>query len=167
MKKKYWITGLLALVLLIPAGIKPALAYFTGTTSASGGYVVNFGFDTGIYEEVKNLEKTVRITNEEGSDVFVRAKAFVGSEYSFEYSGTDNWTEEDGWLVYGKTLSEGESATFKVTVVGVPEEMIDGDQFNVAVVYESTPVQYKDGNPYADWNYAYEIVTTPEGGNNG
>lgn len=167
MKKKYMITGLLALVMILFAGVKPALAYFTGTTSASGGYTVNFGFETSIEEPgVDNLTKTVTIKNEEGSDVFVRANVFVGSEYSLEYSDTENWTETDGWLVYGKPLKKGESATFKVTVTNVPAEMLDGDQFNVAVVYESTPAQYNaDGTAYADWNYAYENVVTPEGGN--
>lgn len=169
MKKKYWITGLLALVLIVFTGVKPALAYFTGTASASGGQTVKFGHETTIEEEVKDLTKTVTLTNTGETDVYVRARAFVGEQYKLLIDGTGNWTlDKDGWLVYADPVAPNGAAVFKVTVDNVPASMEDGDKLNVAVVYECTPVQYKaDGTPYADWSYAFQKTTTPEGGNNG
>ena len=39
-----------------------------------------------------------------------------------------------------------------VTIKNVPEDVEPGTDFNVVVIYESTPVLYdSDGNPYADW----------------
>ena len=166
MKRKYWITGLLALVLIVFTGVKPALAYFTDTASASGGQTVTFDFSTTIEEKVKDLTKTVTLTNTGETDVFIRARAFVGEQYTLKYDETGGWTlNEDGWLVYGKEVAPKGNAVFTVTVENVPAEIEDGSSLNVAVVYESTPVQYNaDGTAYADWNYAYQGVTEPEGG---
>lgn len=49
----------------------------------------------------------------------------------------------------GKTAKE-----LSVRIGNVPEEELkDGLTFNVIVIYESTPVLYReDGTPYADWN---------------
>ena len=46
-----------------------------------------------------------------------------------------------------------ETAVLKIQILHVPEEDVkQGTNFNVVVVYESTPVLYdEDGNPYADW----------------
>lgn len=167
MKKKYLTAGLLALVLIVFTGVKPALAYFTGTASASGGQTLNFGYDSTIEEKVEDLTKTLTLTNTGETDVYVRARAFVGEQYSLKYDGTGNWTpDEDGWFVYNDPVAPGEAAVMTVTVCDIPETMEDGDKLNVAVVYECTPVQYKaDGTPYADWSYAYRNVTEPEGGN--
>lgn len=169
MKKKYWITGLLALVLIVFAGVKPALAYFTGTASASGGQTVKFDFGTTIQESAEDLTKTVTLTNTGETDVFVRARAFVGSQYKLFDDFVGDWKPtEDGWIVYSQPVAPGANVTFKVTVEDVPEHAENGESVNVAVVYECTPVQYKaDGTAYADWSYAFQKTTTPEGGNNG
>ena len=169
MKKKYLITGLLALVLIVSAGVKPALAYFTGTTSASGGQTVKFDFGTTIQETAENLTKTVTLENTGDVDVFVRAHTFVGSQYTLFYDFVGEWKPtEDGWIEYTQPVAPNGTAVFKVTVKGVSEHPENGESVNVAVVYECTPVQYKaDGTPYADWSYAFQKTTTPEGGNNG
>ena len=167
MKKKYLTAGLLALAMIVLSGIKPALAYFTGTASASGGQTVTFGYASEAEEQVSGLTKTVTLRNTGETNVFVRARAFAGEQYTLQYEDIEGWTlDEKGWYVYNKLVAPGKSAVFKVTVSGIPEGMQDGDSLNVAVVYECTPAQYKaDGTAYPDWNYAYQDVTKPEGGN--
>jgi hypothetical protein len=84
----------------------------------------------------------------------VRARAFSGSQYPLEYSG-DGWSlGNDGYYYYGDILSASESTSeLLVQISGVPVNADNDTSFNVIVVYESTPVLYKeDGTPYADWN---------------
>ena len=46
----------------------------------------------------------------------------------------------------------------QVRISGIPE---GEESFNVAVVYETTPVQYRaDGTPYADWEVRLEALGT-------
>lgn len=169
MKKKYMILPVLALVLVLSASIKPAWSYFTTYAEAKGGYVIQLG-DTTIDEEFYDWTKHVVIGNEETAQpVYVRARAFSGSEYPLTYSG-EGWTlREDGYYYYNEILLPGEETTeLLVMINNVPkapkegeelsgETAKEGDNLHVAVIYESTPVLYdEDGNPYADWNNVLE-----------
>ena len=53
-----------------------------------------------------------------------------------------------------------------VKIENVPvEDVKDGSEFNVVVIYETTPVLYDEsGKPYADWN-AKQEARAVEGGN--
>ena len=66
-------------------------------------------------------------------------------------------------------LNGGESTQdpLIIEINDVPVDEADGaeagDNFNVVVVYESTPVQYDaNGDPFADWSIQLDKVTTPE-----
>ena len=64
-------------------------------------------------------------------------------------------------LYYGDIVNAGEvTAPISVGIDGIPEE---GGSFNVAVIYESTPVQYRDdGSAYADWEIWLETLGTTD-----
>ena len=150
--KKVFLT-LLALVLVLSLTIPSTLAYFTDTTRAKGGYTIRQSATTSIDESFNNWTKTLTITNNEGAPVFIRARAFAGQTYTLTYSGR-NWEKrDDGWYYYSGQLAAGESADIlKVTISDIPAAT-ENASFNVAVVYESTPVQYDaDGKAYADWD---------------
>ena len=152
MKKFHKILSLLALVLILGATIRPALAYFTTYTRAKGGYTIHQTATTTINEEFSDWTKSLTVTNTEGKPVYVRARAFGGSLLNLQYSG-DGWTDGgDGWWYYSGALAEGQSAaTLLVKIDNIPKAQ-EGTGFNVAVVYESTPVLYRtDGTAYADW----------------
>lgn len=153
MKLKKAILPLLALVLVMSLTIPPALAYFTDTTRAKGGYTIRQSATTSIDESFKNWTKSITITNTEGEPVFVRARAFAGETFTLTYSGR-NWEKrDDGWYYYSGQLAAGQSAkVLKITISNIPDAT-ENASFNVAVVYESTPVQYDaDGKAYADWD---------------
>ena len=71
----------------------------------------------------------------------------------------------DGYYYYTPIVNAGETTTIlKVLIGNVPEDVKEGDEFNVIVIYETTPVQYReDGTPYADWSVKLTTGTT-EGG---
>ena len=153
MKLKKIILPLLALVMLAGAAIRPAMAYFTSYTRAKGGYTIHQSSTTTVDEEFSDWTKRITIQNTEGGPVFVRSRAFAGSAYTLSYSG-EGWSDGgDGWYYYGAPLpAGGTSAALLVSISNLPKAE-EGESFNVAVVYESTPVLYgKDGTTSADWD---------------
>ena len=183
MKKRIWIPALLALALVLAMGIAPTWAYFTATTSALGGLTITIGPSTDIEEEVQIGVKHVVISADEDSEpVYVRARAYWGDsagtvtygDIELDQQGTVGWSDDtnwtaggDGWYYYGPILNGGESADeFLVSISRIREskdDLIDGENFSVVVVYEATPVQYDEaGQPYADWSITLD---NGEGGN--
>ena len=148
---------LAAIMIVTTAGIGSAWAYFTTYCSAKGGYTIELGDQTEIEEEFSNWTKHVSITSAADSQpVYVRARGYCGSSYSLIYSdSTGKWTPgDDGWYYYSDVVNASESTdTLDIRIEGVPSDVTDPASFNVAVVYETTPVQYhEDGSAYADWN---------------
>ncbi|MCI9006668.1 MAG: hypothetical protein HFI13_00980 [Lachnospiraceae bacterium] len=156
MKKTGYFLAVFALVCVMTAGIDRAWAYFSTYAEASGGISLRLGDETEIEEKFSSWVKHVTISNKEGSEpVYIRAKAFSGSSYTLEYSGEGWEPGEDGYYYYKDSVPGGGSAKeLSVRIGNVPEEELkDGLTFNVIVIYESTPVLYReDGTPYADWN---------------
>ena len=172
MKKRIWIPALLALMLVLAMSIAPSMAYFTATTSAVGGLTIRVEPTTDIEEPwiIDGVKHVVISADEDSEPVYVRARAFWGeSAGTVSYAGT-GWAPavpDDGWLYYDTILNGGESAEeFLVTVsrlVEREEDIVEGENFNVVVVYEATPVQYDEaGRPYADWSIQLD---SGEGGN--
>lgn len=156
MKKKIVFLLALSVILAVSITMNGTLAYFTTYAESKGGYVIGLG-NTNIKEEFSNWTHRVVVTNdEEGQAVYVRAKAFAGDQYTLAYSG-EGWTlgeDEDGYYYYDQILNGGGSTEeLLIRVENIPVELVPGDGFNVAVIYETTPVEYDaDGKPYADWN---------------
>ena len=154
MNKKKLILPLLAVILVLTATIQPALAYFTTYTRAKGGYTIHQGSTTTIDEEFDDWTKHLVITNKEGKPVYVRARAFAGEAFTLEYSG-GGWSDGgDGWWYYDSPVAAGEktASPLSVKIENIPKAEMDAG-FNVAVVYESTRVQYSaDGTPFYDFS---------------
>lgn len=155
MKKKTTYLAALSLVLVLSASVSSAWAYFTTNASARGGYRLRLGNVTEITEEFDSWTKHVTVTNDAASGpVYIRVRAFAGSEYALIYDGA-GWTPgTDGYYYYDEIVAPGEgTGVLDIRITGVPEGITEAEEFNVAVVYESTPVQYdENGDPYADWN---------------
>ena len=164
-RKSYWLS-LLALVLILTLSVQPALAYFTDSTQAAGSVELYFGSKTEITEEVKDLVKTVTITNTEGAPVWVRAVAYVGSAFELEVSGWGSPAGSDTWVYYGVPIAAGEATTgLKVAVTKIPSSSdYSMKSFNVGVQFESIPVEYyANGDPITptadDWaNKTLDVV---------
>lgn len=179
-KKRIRDVGLFALAVfsVLTMGINSALAYFTTYTVAEGGYTVHLGDRTQIRESFDSWTKHLTVTNDpEAEPVFVRARAFC-ARYGFHYaSASDRWTTgKGGWneivpagpdeyYYYTEMLRGGESTDVLDVVIEIPskeegETFDEGENFNVIVIYESTPVRYReDGTPYADWTQTLDVVT--------
>lgn len=168
MNKRKLVLTFLVFALIICANIQPAMAYFTTYTYAKGGHPIYLRDTTRIEEQFSNLTKHVRIRSEANSEpVWVRAQVFYAYQGIEEITitGADNpskWqkgaTDDNGYVYYNysEPLLGG----------GVTEELIvkirtkdtltpdAGDQYDVIVVYESTPVRYdENGNQLpVDWN---------------
>ena len=194
MKHKSLILSILALVLIVCAVAQPALAYFTANTDANGAVPLRFGRSTWISEEVTNLRKAVTITNTGGETpdeqkyadpVWVRARAYVGQEYSLSISGED-WSGPDAeeWYYYadpvppplvenGVVTKYYSTKPLYVELTDLPKVDDPEHQFtdiNVAVVYESiTAVYNPDGvtfKPYVakDWTEKLDSGSTSSSG---
>ncbi len=168
MKYKNIFLAAAAGMLILSAGAGSAWAYFTTYTEAAGGYAIQLGSQSEVTETLDSWTKHVTVTNDASSGpVYVRAKAFSGGSYPLTYSDSDNrWTlGEEGYYYYSEILLAGEaSGPLDIHIDGVPQKVKDGENFNVVVVYESTPVCYReDGTPYADWSMILDNGTT-EGG---
>ena len=162
MKKFNILAATLAVILVLGAGIGSAMAYFTTYVKAEGGMVIHLGNKQDITEEWKEGSKHVKIKNlEESQPVYIRARAYAGSLYQLDYSGSDErWelNEEDGWYYYKDIVpAGGNTEDLLVKIKNVPREAEEGDSFNIAVVYESTLVRYRtnaegETETYADWD---------------
>ncbi len=158
MNRKTIIALALMVLLVLCAGVGTALAYFTAHTDAAGQVPIALGSTTTIDEPtVEDFVKHVVISNEGPESCYVRARAFSGSAYELIYSGS-GWSDGgDGFWYYEGILAEGEKTTeLVVEIKNVPEDAAEGDQINIAVVYEATKVLYnEDGSAKEpDWNLA-------------
>ena len=167
MKRSKWLLALLAAALVISAGAGTAYAYFTTYVTAKGGYVLHLSGGTEIEEKVSSWTKHVTIRSKEGSaPVFVRVKAFAAEPLTLDISG-ENWQKgTDDYWCYEKPL-EGGSATsdeLLIALLGVPEGAQPGEDFNVAVVYETVPAVFtEDGRPDLAKAWADGPVTVLKG----
>lgn len=186
-----WVAALfaLAVVCIAFAGVGAASAYFTTYCQAKGGYTLELGDTTTITEDFVNWTKSVTIQSDAASDepVYVRVVAYGPSKYPIEYSepgGATNWSQAaDGYYYYkgnSGILNPGETTPqLDLMIRNVPTSdpstgaaPQSGDEFNVVVVYETTPVQYKaDGTVVdpeaADWSVKLETGKAgdaPKGG---
>ena len=77
-----------------------------------------------------------------------------------EVNKTGAWAN----ATYVKDTTLGEGAKTLTVKITFPEGATEEDEYNVDLVYESTPVLYDaDGNPTADWEHILDMVE--EGGN--
>ena len=147
----------LAGALALAAGAGTANAYFTTFAEAQGGVVIRLGDRTEIEEACSEWTKSIVITsNPDSQPVYIRARAFCGSVYELEYiSPSGKWTlnEADGFYYYNDIVYGGASTdVLEIKIGNIPETPEPGQGFNVAVIYESTPVRYHaGGEAYADW----------------
>ncbi len=172
MKKINGLLAAAAVMLVLSAAIGSAWGYFTTFVEVRGGHTLKLGSRTEIDEEFSDWTKRVSISSKPDSvPVYIRAKAFCGSEYQLTYSDKNKkWTEgEDGYYYYSDILYGGQTADellVKIENIPADADVKDSDNFNVVVIYESTPVLYdKDGQPYADWDAELETGNV-EGGSN-
>lgn len=181
MKFNKTILAAFAVVLPLSAGIGSALSYFTANVPAESGVVaVDVEPHTDINEEVTDMKKHVVITNSGEVPVYIRLKAFAGSDYRLTITG-NNWkstdeaeipgSDSDKYYYYGGWVNPGnETEEIVISITDKDGNPIkagtDMDAFNVVVVYERTPMaKYDDdGNmiymdeektvPEPDWTYA-------------
>ncbi len=148
---KITLLAALALVMASAWSVRISLAYFTTYATAKGSHELALGTQTTLHEDIKGMEKHVRIENTGGIDCYVRVKVFAGSTVKLSFAG-DGWKQEaDGYWYYGNIVAPGASANTMVVSITGPEDE-DMETFNVVVVQECTPVLYNEaGEPYADW----------------
>lgn len=187
-KHRYILLASLVVALVLGMGIAPAAAYFTDSSTTNGGLPISVKPGTDIKEWYASSLKEIEISNDQDADapVFVRARAYSTPEADVETN--QYWFDGgDGWYYYGTSadaltpLAPGEStsrADGKALNVHInwpeiesedePDGAVFGDNFNVIVVYESTPVLYEgvgdEARAYADWSFTLDNGTS-EGGN--
>ena len=177
MKKRYMIFGCAAAVVIASTSIGGAWSYFTTYAEASGGRTVSLGDVTDIEEpSVDRSTKTITISNTENSQpVYVRVAVYAGDEYksALAYRGQDDsWTVEedaDGYLYYKDPVAGGTSTkSLYISMDKIYEKLLkETEDFNVIVVYESTPVVYdQNGDPvgYENVDWTQTVDTGTAGG---
>ena len=152
------ILAIAALLSVAAAGIGTAGAFFTSYVEAKGQKVIHLGDTTTITEKVNGKDKTVVIQNDAKSPraVWVRAKAYTAAAYmeGLKYTPGAGWTDtnpagnKDGYYYYlpldekentPVPLEPGKPTTeLKVSIENWPEAKT-GRDFNVVVIYETTP----------------------------
>lgn len=163
-----------AAALVLTANVGSANAYFTTYVEAQGGAVVHLGDETHIREDVDGWVKHLTVFNREGSDpVYVRARAFCGSQYELTYAGNDWLAVDDGFYLY-KGIVEGGQTTTELTITVEAGEK--KNSFDVTVIYESIPVQYDESgnilqpvvngaaNTAIDWNKTLDVIESKPAG---
>ena len=111
------------------------------------------------------------IANEESSEpVYIRVRAFCGSQYTIAYSG-EGWTlGGDGYYYYNHAVDGGGvTGALDLKIENIPENPEDKESFNVIVIYESTPVKHHpDGSAYTieetDWSELLDTGSTESTG---
>lgn len=179
-KRKIILTAVSALAagMILTARLGSAWAYFTTYTSASGSYTLQLGHETRIEETYSSHTKHLVVTNEGTGPVYVRARAFSGSQCVLTYEGEGWQSGTDGYYYYSSivpgtaseqdgTVSKSQTTQLDVQIT-FPENAKEGDDYDIVVIYESLPVQYgEDGNALtpqkADWS-AQVLTGRTEGG---
>jgi len=174
-KRKLIVSIALAATLVCGASITPAMAYFTDNTEATGSIPIKIGTTTTIHEWYREKVKYVKIGNSEDSDspVWIRAKVQTNIEYSTE--GADNpsnWPsspDANDWYNYSTPVDPGEAAEILKVQLTFPTVKSEtkpgaeiGDNFNVIVVYESTPAEYDESTQSykaPNWDNVLDRVT--------
>ena len=162
--KKNLLVAALALVVVGSVAIKPAMAYFTDTVSATKRVQISVGADVPeTHEEVAGMQKKISIANTGSYDLYIRVKAVYSSNYKavVNASSDSKWSlGEDGYYYYSDIVKAKTADTVSATNnlildISLAEGAKVTDQdFNVIIVQEATKVLYDaDGTPYADWNY--------------
>lgn len=155
-----------ALAALMVGGVvvRPALAYFSTYATATGGIPISVGTTTTtIDDDVKNMVKSISITNTGKSPCFVRVKVYAPDQIKLSFSPVESgdWTDEgNGYWYYTKVLAaEGKTSVLEVTI----DPNGYTDNFDVIVVEEHSIVQYdENGDPAPDWNQKISITRTTE-----
>lgn len=166
-----------AAVLIAAAGIAPAWAYFTASDSAVGGIQISVAPTTDITEVFDSAGKHITVVNDATSTVpvFVRAQVFGDTNRLNTISGAD-WTgpmaddEGNTWYYYNLPVAPGDKTNPLDVSITFPRYSIEtitnpdgsttketkeheGENFNVIVVYEATPVQYgSSGEQFQPWD---------------
>ena len=142
MKLKKIIAGLAVSVMLCTAVMSSAGAYFTDYDGSKGENPFTYKVETELHEHVSD-HKELQINNTGEIAVTIRARAFAGAEYAdiLDYEG-EGWTDGgDGWWYYGPEVAPGEATTTLYISVDLPTTGVEaGQDVNVVVVYEATPV---------------------------
>ena len=167
MKKRNLILAGIAAGMILTASVPSALAYFTTYVSAKGMKDVVLQDRTELEEpEPENWTKVITIKADADSEpVYVRANAFAPDDYTLTFSGT-GWSQgEGGWYYFSTPISKGgaaEALNVKIDKNGGFGKEDIGENFNVVVVYEYTPVLYREDTlePYADWSKSVEYHET-------
>ena len=155
MKKRNLILAGIAAVMILAASVPSALAYFTTYAEAVGKKTITLGEETSIKEEFDQWEKKLTITAEQDSEpVYVRARAFIPEDIGLDLvqSGGEGWSynTSDHWSYYRTPISGKPSpqsaSVLKFKISTIPETVEIGDNFNVVIVYEYTPVQYEENS---------------------
>lgn len=177
MNKRRLLLALLAVIMVLSVSIGPALAYFSTYTVAEGKKPIKVVPDTTITESVANeTQKVLHVTNDGNAPCFVRVKAFAPEDISLSLKSGENWTggtydsASQCWvftynvvLMTTKPDNETTDLTIEIDLSGLAAGV---DDFNIAVVYESTTAIWHNGAYVADdWNWAQDVFpVTLEGG---
>lgn len=153
--KKKFLALMSSFVLILGISVGITMAYFTAYSTEAGVQELVLGIETTVNETVKDLDKSVTLTNQGEAPAYVRVRAYYPEmeEVTVQITAGTGWnTGADGWYYYEKPLLGGETTPSSIDVaVSVAEEF--KQEFNIIVVHEAVPVLYtQDGEPYADWN---------------
>ena len=155
MNKKLVAITALSLAMLSAVAIKPAMAYFTDRTEATGLVPVYVGnTPTTATETVENMIKTISIKNTGDYEAFIRVAAIYGDNctVTLDADNSAGWTyDKDGYYYYSTPVKKGETAGDLKLVVAAKDGV--KESFNVIITQEATQVHYDaDGNAYAEWD---------------
>ncbi|SFH97901.1 hypothetical protein SAMN04487830_11546 [Pseudobutyrivibrio sp. OR37] len=168
MKYKKYLLVATAAILVATASIKPAMAYFTDSQTATGARTIKLGDSklTPPEDTVSNMIKTVKISNTGDYEVFVRVKAIAPEGVKVELSddSSSKWKLVGDYYYYlssdtedvennGQVLSVDETTEpLKLKIEEPTAEKLKGQNFNVVIVQEATKVLYhSNGKTFADW----------------
>lgn len=162
MKNKRILLALLALALALTTALPAAMAYFTANAQADGGRPIRLGGSTTIEEVLVGWEKQATITAAADSQpMWVRARAY--SSYELKITAGAGWKQaepDDGWYYFSTPLSANAAGNgpipdtgsvqaadpFTVAIKDQPVAEVGKlpEDFDVVIVYETTPVQYDE-----------------------
>lgn len=164
MKKRHIILTCALAAMVLSSSIGGAWSYFTTYAEAKGGYTISLGDTTTVHEDFSEWQKKISVANEADSQpVYIRVKVFAGAKYqdAIKYSGSEKWiVGDDGYYLYSDPVNANESTEELIVSLKEAKDNVaqkDGEKFNVVVIYESTPVLYKEGSgepvgiENADW----------------
>lgn len=140
MNKKVLAIAAILLVLVTAVGV--AGAFFSDYDHGVGQATINIGGQTTIDENVQGAQKTIKIHNNGGGEVFVRVAIYGPEDKGMTVTAGTGWNKNGDFWYYQNVLPAGGDTSAIVADISKVPVTVDLSELDIIVTHQSVPAVY-------------------------